>query len=139
MGRSVSFATGSVAVAYQHIEYEDEEGTPYPFAWEDIVDDVVNTATHLWPSFTPCDKWLDREDHAILENSYAYIGMSEYCGLASVWLVPKEQCGYSDDHIINNLSKGFCNKIKNRFLDTFSTLNRVATFSNGEAIFERRA
>ena len=121
MGRSVSYASGSIAIAYSHIEPEDEE-------FDFIIEDRREYGKSLWPSLSNCDEWLDKEDCAILENDHCYIGVSEYCGLVSTWLVPKEE---------NNLSVAWCNQIKDKFMKSFSTLNKVATASNGESFFER--
>ena len=72
---------------------------------------------------------VGHEDHAILENGHCYIGVSEYCGLVSIWLVPKDE--YPD------LSQKWCDQIGNKFYNLFSEYKHVATFSNGEAIYER--
>jgi hypothetical protein len=119
MGRSVSYASGSIAIAYQYNEQDHD--------FEYTIEDIREYAKSLWPSFSNCDKWLDREDHAMLENKHAYIGISEYCGLISVWLVPKNN---------DNLSSNFCYLIKNKFVKSFSTLNKIGRFSNGESVFE---
>ena len=124
MSRSVSYANNSVAVAYQHIEADEFDAQD---EFDCMVEYITDTAKTLWPSFDKADKWLGREDHAILENRHAYIGISEYCGLVSVWLVPKDE---------NNLSNNFCEQIKEKFLKNFGTLRRVGTFSNGESVFE---
>ena len=122
MGRSVSYASGSIAIAYSHIEPEDEDED-----FDFIIEDRREYGKSLWPSLSHCDKWLGREDHALLENDHCYIGVSEYCGLVSTWLVPKEE---------NNLSVAWCNQIKEKFMKSFGTLNRVGQFSNGEPVFE---
>lgn len=132
MGRSVSYASGSIAIAYQYLDAgQDENGKdiePDSDTFDYVIDDIKEYSKSLWPSFENADEWLGREDHAILENRHAYIGISEYCGLVSVWLVPKED---------NNLSVNFCLQIKDKFLKSFGTLNKVGQFSNGEAVFER--
>lgn len=127
MGRSVSYASGSIAIAYSHTDINDNEFFESTF-FDDVIEDVRQHSNSLWPSLSNCDKWLGREDHAILENDHCYIGVSEYCGLVSTWLVPKEE---------NNLSVAWCNQISNKFMKSFSTLNKVGQFSNGESFFER--
>lgn len=126
MGRSVSYANGSIAIAYTTLDIEGEDFFESTFL-DDTIEDVQEYAPTLWPSFLKCDKWLGREDHAVLENSLAYIGVSEYCGLVSIWLAPKDE----------PFAENFCSQIKEKFLKTFGTLNKVATFSNGEAMFEK--
>lgn len=150
MGRSVSVASGAFAVAYKdcsRLGYitEDENGVklaePYydeilgQEDWDCWVDSIVEKMKHYYPSFTKCDKWLGREDHAILENRFAYFGISEYCGLVSLWLVQKEGDDYGDEQA--GLSAGWAGKVEDKFKKRFSELYKLGTFSNGEAVFER--
>jgi len=146
MGRSVSVASGAFAVAYKdcsRLGYvtEDENGKelaePYydellgQDDWDCWIESIVEKMKHYFPSFAKCDKWLGREDRAILENSFAYFGISEYCGLVSLWLVAKdgdEQAG---------LRKRWTEQIVGTFEKQFSELKKLGTFSNGEAVFER--
>ena len=81
-----------------------------------------------------CSRWLDREDHAVMENDHAYIGVSEYCGLASIWFVCKAD--YEDVDYIG-LTMAWCGKACNKFTETFGDLTKVATFSNGESVYQR--
>jgi len=152
MGRSVSYARGSVAKVYYDVSHfgqvVDDEGNltgEYcqdieQMDWEDFKEGLRHDIETLWPSFKPCKEWLDNEDLAFMENRFAYIGLSEYCGCACLWLVPKESEGYySDDIKRDNLARGWCSKITPKFLAKFGELNRLGSFSNGEAIFERKA
>jgi len=129
MGRSVSTPPNCEAVAYQHMDFEDE------IDWEMFVEDIRFIATSLWPSLDETDEWVGREDHALLENQHCYIGVSEYCGLIAIWLQVKEDM--NNDH--PELSRHWCGQISKRFVETFGELRKVGTFSNGEAVFERIA
>lgn len=122
MGRSVSYPSNAV-VAYNTWEADEDAD----FQW-DVIDDLVNYAPTLWPSLTPCDRWLGREDHAVLENEHAYVGVSEYCGLVAYWIVAKD----TD----NGLAERWVAQVAPKFVKTFGRLRRLGTFSNGEAIFE---
>ena len=150
MGRSVSVASGAFAVAYKdcsRLGYvtEDEDGKelaePYydeflaSDDWDDFIADCTGQLKKLYPSFTACDKWLGREDHAILENSFAYFGISEYMGLVSLWLVAKEGDDYGDEQA--GLRERWTEQVGGRFEKEFSELHKLGTFSNGEAVFER--
>ena len=130
MSRSVSYASGSVAVAYQTLQDQSEDDDFGAEIFDDVIEDIQEYAPTLWPSFEKTDKWLDREDHAILSNRHAYIGISEYCGLVSVWLVPRDE--------ENNLANQWCASITKKFHKAFGTLNKIGTASNGEAFFERK-
>ena len=124
MGRSVSVPTNAHTVCYRDVTtFEFHED------WYEFVDDIRREARQRWPSMTACDVWLDREDHAILENTHAYIGVSEYCGIASVWLVSKGEA----------LADAWCDKICNKFRELFKEYELIAVASNGEALFDRVA
>ena len=96
MGRSVSRPMDAIVVCYRDVSEITES-----YEWDDFIDWVQWVARDAWPSIRNADKWLGREDHVIAENDHAMIGVSEYCGLASVWLVSKGESylntGYSDD------------------------------------------
>lgn len=126
MGRSVSYPRNAT-VAYVDVSYMKES-----WEWDDFVQDVKDRAERLWPSMYNADTWLGREDHAILQNQNAYLGISEYDGLAAIWLVVKD-----DEYVNPNLAGAWFAKVQQRFLDNFGMLRKLATFSNGEAMYEQ--
>lgn len=134
MARSVSTPSQALEVAYQDVTTPDY----HDFQWWQ--EDIAEYARSLWPSLVECDKWLDREEHAILENGLCYVGVSEYCGLAAIWIVPKEYAhsGYSfGDVNILPLAENFIRTIAPKFHQAFGQFRKIRTFSNGEAIFEK--
>jgi hypothetical protein len=132
MSRSVSVPYNAVAVAYQNVlTFEDDEDSGN-FAWEDFIADSKAIAKNNFPSFYDCDKWLGNEDHAILENRFAYFGVSEYCGLASIWIILKDM----DD--FPQLAENWADSIQSKFDTIFGNLRKVGTFSNGEAVYEKK-
>jgi hypothetical protein len=110
-------------VTYNTYDTEDE------FGYDDLVEYVRSYFESKYPSLERISEWLDREDRAILENRLVYIGVSEYCGLVSVWVVPKED--YPD------LTAKFIKTITPYF-EKVGELRKVGTFSNGEAVFEKK-
>lgn len=156
MGRSVSTPRDVIAVCYRDIsdfgyELDDDcnvvgdvfDDWLYQDDFENFLYDINYEAKQQWKSFTDCDKWVGREDHAILENDFAYIGVSVYCGLAAVWLMPKTEellnTGYADDAAKANLADNWCNRIAKNFEKKFGQYVKVGTFSNGEAIYKKAA
>jgi hypothetical protein len=132
MGRSVSMATDSLLVAFQ--EYEEDSWIDF----REYAEHIADTAIERWPSFTACDVWLDREDHAVAENRLGYIGVSEYCGLVSIWFAPKPNSWeWSDTRNRADLAKGFARKIEPAFDELFGDLRRIGGFSDGTSIYER--
>lgn len=133
MGRSVSYATGSTAIAYRSLDDTCDDS----FEYDHLVDWIRDCAKRLWPSFQDCDEWLGREDKAILSNDLAYIGLSEYCGLVSIWLVDRADSFDGFDDTTANLAAPWCAQIAPRFLKQFGELRKLGTFSNGESVYER--
>jgi hypothetical protein len=134
MARSVSIPRGAQEVAYQDVSEHDGE----TFAW--FLDDLRERARSFWPSFRSCDTWLEREDHAVLENDLCYLGVSEYCGLASIWLVPKADShrgSFRGEAYLHPLAVRWIARIAPTFHKAFGHYRKIGTFSNGESVFER--
>jgi len=123
MGRSVSYPHDSI-VTFTTFDYDEDF-----IQFEDFIENFEETAKSLWPSFWKCDIWLDRENHAILENKHTYFGVSEYCGLVALWLVPK--------HENDPLAWRWISQIEKKFNKMFGTLRTIGYASNGECFFER--
>ena len=130
MGRSVSYPSRAEQVIYVDAsELQDADD----FQW--AIEEFQQEGVRKFPSMSKCNTWVGREDHALLENKVAYLGVSEYCGLVSVWVVAK------DDRYGNcqPLAGHWASKIN---LDRLATcfgykLNHQGTMSNGEGVFSR--
>lgn len=136
MARSVSYATGASWVLYAIPDHGDDEEMD-ELDWDDFIGNLRAEFKAAFPSLDDTDEWLDREDHAILENRFAYIGVSEYMGLASVWGVARtnDYGGFETEALAEN----WLNQIRPKaehLLDRFSTrLAKMGTFSNGESVY----
>jgi hypothetical protein len=128
MARSVSTPSGCAAVCYQ-----DASHIKNNYDYDDYKRNIMGEAKELFPSMEPCNQWLGREDLAILENQLAYIGISEYCGIVAIWLLPKDDIEYT------GLAEGWCEKAVPKFDSAFSEYRRIGTASNGESFFEKVA
>jgi hypothetical protein len=156
MGRSVSYATGSQVVTFKHLEpveceHCDEnnqidgktcahcEGSGHveqdEFDFDMLIDDFRDHLKYLFPSVTSCDEWIGNEDHVLAENGLARFGMSEYCGLVSYWIVPKEADYYGPD--IEPLAKRWIDSIADKFVAAFGELTKVGSMSNGEGVYRQ--
>lgn len=121
----------------KHTNYDDFIGQ---IEWNDFIENIQETVKNTWSSFDVCDKWLEREVHAIASSDLAYVTISEYMGLVSICLVSRfeyDDIYYDDDQRKANMSKGFCKRIAPKFEKLFGELICVGRFSNGEAIFEK--
>jgi len=123
MGRSVSVPYGAVAVVYQDVSYMEES-----FEWDDYVEDLTYRLKEMYPSLVESSRWFEREERVILENNHALFVLSEYCGLASLSIVPLEE---------SNLAEYWCEQVAPKFEKEFGQYRKVGTFSNGEAVYEK--
>ncbi len=132
MGRSVSYATGSQVITFRHFEESDEDD------FDEIVDDFRTHLKHLFPSVVDVDEWLGNEDHVLAENKLARFGVSEYCGLVSYWIVPKEtpQWDYYGPFVAP-LAVRWINQIADKFVAAFGELSQVGVMSNGGGVYRR--
>ena len=110
--------------------------------FEDFAYDIKTLLKEAFPSLQSDEKWLGREDAAILSNTYAYFGWSEYCGLVAVWVAAKEP-DYRASSAWEAMQDRWISSIEKRFAKTVgrawgTPLNKVGTFSNGEAVFQKK-
>jgi len=134
MGRSVSKASNSRIVEYIDVSWVEEE-------WDylDLREDIMDRLSANFPSLEEDDKFLGREDHVIASNNLVYVGISEYCGLASLWVTPR---AYHDDFYYGEkdttgLAEHWCDTISEKFHKEFGEYNRVGGFSDGTSIYEK--
>lgn len=110
--------------------------------FEDFSDDLKTLLKEAFPSLTPEEKWLGREDKALLSNTYAYFGWSEYCGLVAVWVAAKEP-DYRASSAWGAMRGKWIASIEKRFARTVGKawgkpLTKLGTFSNGECVFQEK-
>lgn len=132
MSRSVDYLTGATAVAYIDAgELEDS------LDWDLFQEGIADNLKSLFPSLYDCSAWDGNEVQIFLENSLVDIGISEYCGLVSVSMRPKEGQSSWSHQDISGLATAWADRARDTFL-SIGNLTKVATFSNGEAIFNRK-
>lgn len=132
MSRSVSVPYNAVAIAYTAPEWDEE--WEWEWEWKEYLECFREKATEMYPSLLKIDKWIGREDHALLENAHAIMGVSVYCGLVAFWVVPQED---KWDPQENGLHEHWCYQIAHGFEKTFGDLVRVGAFSNGEVVYRK--
>jgi len=96
---------------------------------------VADYMKELWPSLYDADKWPHNEVHVFLENSLAEFSVSEYCGMVSLCIAVSDAAIDSGQE---GLAKAWIARIEGKFLEKFSTLHKLGTFSNGESVYKRK-
>lgn len=104
------------------------------------MEDLKAQIKEQFPSFSEpwTNRWNGREVKIILENKHAEIGVAQYCDLISVSLATRDS--YDNDNMealakqwIAQVEANFHKKLEKSY--SHSALNKVGTFSNGEAVF----
>ena len=124
MGRSVSVPHEADVVTYIDIGDIEED-----YQFQDIKEDIIFQLKSKMPSLEECNQWLDREDRAILENELAYIGISSYGDIMSLWVVPK------DKYLA--LAHLWIYRIKEH-VTKLGSLTKQGTMSNGVSVYNRK-
>ena len=135
MGRSVSVPSNAELTAYQDVSHIEDE-----WDYRDWIEDIKCMAECRWPSLERVDnEWLGNEERIILENSFIKIGVSEYCGLACIFVVNanEEESYYEDVSRLHNLAKGFISRIENKFNKEFGEYCKKGTFSDGTSFYTK--
>ncbi len=135
MSRSVE-TIGNNVIYFDCSNFDPEIG------WDDLILNIQSEVEASYPSFvSQKNKWAKypyRENRIILENNFVSITISEYCGCGAISVFVNED--YIDDKQ-GTLAESWLNKtlpglhkIISKYIDE---LKYVATFSNGEAVYER--
>ena len=139
MGRSVSYLSDAHSVSYfDWPRFESGEEEDYEVEYEsatEVIQDIQETIKSKFPEFDNADKWEGREDHIILEGYGCQIGLSEYCGLASLSIrIDPRQHEDGDTEEISKIEKWIDNNWP-KISKYYNRYKRVGTFSNGESVY----
>ncbi len=150
MGRSVDYLSNAERVnyfqwpliwAYDEDTDTDVETDEYWDA-EDVICDIQEYITDKYPGFDKCSRWDGRETHIILEGYGTEIGLSEYCGLATLSIrVDQSVLDYCDT---DEEAEAEETRIKDWIRDNWDQASeywnqyrKIGTFSNGEGVYEK--
>jgi len=130
MGRSVSTHRHAVATVYLHPEWEHED------SFADFVEDLQdNVLKPRYPSLRECNRWQDRENHVIMENSHVEVSVSEYCGCVAVCLAPRDAYDNFKAAFAERMAARFEKHIQRMFKSC--AMRPIARFGNGEIAFQK--
>jgi len=150
MGRSVDYLNRAERVNYfewptlsiydDETDRDVETGELEDAEW--VIENIQEYILSIFPGFDRCSRWDGRETHIILEGYGLEIGLSEYCGLASLSVrVDEGPLEYSeDDEAYETDRQKALNWINENWDEATKYWNRykkIGTFSNGEGVFEK--
>lgn len=150
MGRSVDYLNRSERVNYFQWPtlwvYDEDTDTDVETdeLWDasDVISDIQEYITDKYPGFDKCSRWDGRETHIILEGYGTEIGLSEYCGLATLSVrVDEGPLEYSmDDQEYEADRQKALNWIRDNWdqaSEYWNQYRKIGTFSNGESVYEK--
>ncbi len=150
MGRSVDYLNRSERVNYfdwpiLSVYDEETDRDVETDEYEDasiVIEDIQEYIRSIFPGFDPCSRWDGRETHIILEGYGLEIGLSEYCGLASLSVrVDEGPLEYSEDDEAYETDRqkalNWINESWDEATKYWNKYRKIGTFSNGEGVFEK--
>ena len=105
--------------------------------WDWFIESITDQFRAKYPSLESCSTWEGNEDHIFLENELIEVGVSEYCGLASVSMRAKEDFYCSEAGKLN-LANRFAHYVGKWMDVNIGDYNRVGGFSDGTSVYERK-
>jgi hypothetical protein len=130
MARSVYIPSRAAEVAYADASWMEDS-----YEFDDAVDCAIDALRAKYPSLEKPSgsRWIGNEGRVILENKLVSIVVSEYCGLVAISAVVEAGYGALAERFGNNIDLApaaacFGDELVYR-----------ARFSNGEALFDRKA
>jgi hypothetical protein len=150
MGRSVDYLNNAERVNYFQwptlwvYDEDTDQDVETDELWDasDVISDIQECITSNFPEFDKCSRWDGRETQIILEGYGVQIGLSEYCGLASLSVrVDQSILDYCDTDEEADAEE---QKIKDWIHANWDEVSkywneykRIGTFSNGEGVYQK--
>ncbi|MEO0560735.1 MAG: hypothetical protein AAF125_01375, partial [Chloroflexota bacterium] len=107
----------------------------------DFVEGIVDLISSKYPSMYDDrnrNRWIGRENRVLMANDHTYLGISEYCGLAAVWLVAKADYNEPFPEQNPHLATAWMHRIEPGLRALLRPdLNKIGVMSNGVAIYRK--
>lgn len=132
MGRGVSTPRDAFYTVYRELKLEDMQED---YDWKEYLEHIQEEAIRKWPSLYRVDTWAGHEDHVILQNDLVQMGVSEYGGVAAIWVKPREF--EESAHANPDLAANWASQIEKGFTETFGQFYKEGSMSNGESVYRR--
>ncbi len=157
MGRSVSYLSHALGITYFSNDPTNDNGKvvdidendnefersanddDYSQSFDDLLENIIAAIESKYPSLSEPHKklWDGNETRIILTNNWAEIGISEYCSLVSLSI--RVNSGLEEKHGLAEqwIKKVWPSMVRHAKENTYhNNLCKVASFSNGEGVFE---
>ena len=147
MGRSVNYLNRALNVSYFQWptlwEYNEETGidqeTDELMEAYEVRQDIQESIISEFPEYEYSKKWDGNETSIILTGYSTEIGLSEYCGLASlsIRIDENELDRFIDYQEQYDKIEAWINENWAKISQGYNQYNKIGTFSNGENVYEK--
>ena len=115
------------------LSYEDLTGCHWRYDedlsqqnWEDTMAEFVEAMIAKFPSLTRCDKWIEHDRHALLENKLFYIATADNEWSMAVMLIQKEHWCNNLDGLQKRHYQNYLDGILASLFEQFETIGTYA-------------
>ena len=147
MGRSVNYLNRALNVSYFQWptlwEYNEETGidqeTDELMEAYEVRQDIQESIISEYPEYEYSKKWDNNETAIILTGYGTEIGLSEYCGVASlsIRIDENELDRFIDYQEQYDKIEAWINENCAKISQGYNQYNKIGTFSNGENVYEK--
>ena len=147
MGRSVNYLNRALNVSYFQWptlwEYNEETGidqeTDELMEAYEVRQDIQESIISEYPEYEYSKKWDNNETAIILTGYGTEIGLSEYCGVASlsIRIDENELDRFIDYQEQYDKIEAWINENWAKISQGYNQYNKIGTFSNGENVYEK--
>jgi hypothetical protein len=149
MGRSVNYLNRALLISYfewptlwiYNEETGIDENSDELMDGYEVRQDIQESIISEFPEYEYSKKWDNNETAIILTGYGTEIGLSEYCGLAtlSIRIDENDLAYYEEDEYNEQYDKieAWINENWAKISAGYNEYNKIGTFSNGESVFEK--
>jgi hypothetical protein len=147
MGRSVNYLNRALLISYFEwpvMEIYNDETDQFEISdqYEDsdiVKENIQESIISEFPDYDYCKKWDGSETAIILKGYGTEIGLSEYCGLAtlSIRIDENELDRFIEYQEQYDKIEAWINENWAKISQGYNQYNKIGTFSNGESVYEK--
>jgi len=149
MGRSVNYLNRALLISYfewptlwiYNEETGIDENSDELMDGYEVRQDIQESIISEFPEYEYSKKWDNNETAIILTGYGTEIGLSEYCGLATLSIRIDENllAYYEQDEYNEQYDKieAWINENWAKISAGYNQYNKIGTFSNGESVYEK--
>jgi hypothetical protein len=149
MGRSVNYLNRALLISYfewptlwiYNEETGIDENSDELMDGYEVRQDIQESIISEFPEYEYSKKWDNNETAIILTGYGTEIGLSEYCGLATLSIRIDENllAYYEQDEYNEQYDKieAWINENWAKISAGYNEYNKIGTFSNGESVYEK--